>query len=414
MASGRNRTRGLAVVLAVFIAVVGLQVMQFNSTTSAVHVDPVEIDAAYWDDLGLPDNSNPTCSDIDDGAWEWKWEDGDLSDGTHTGSWGPWDLRYDISWASGEPKLVNWESSVGIFSVFIKSGTDKHLYYQYPDGSPKTVSGYAGFDAALLYGDAGLVAQEGRGISHISFCLPNELQVTKTAETSYDSEYDWDITKNVDIDEQNLFDGQTGTSTYTVELTKTGPVDFNHAVSGTITIVNPTPFDMFGYVFDEVAGTFGPIPTSCDPVVIVPAFSTVDCTYAGSINPGDSVNTATVIPAEFTEPFALTPPTGGSATEGSPPSLDIIVATADVIFGAPTNVFNDTVDVTDVFVGPPTVVLEDDLDHSAIFTYTHDFPCIEGSGDGEFDNAASFKSNDTNLAGSAGQIVDLTPSNVSS
>jgi hypothetical protein len=188
--SSRPTARTLAVVLAVFIAVVGLQIMQFNSTASATHVPPVLVDAAYWEAQGEDpaDFKNPTCSDIDSGAWEWKWEGSALSDGTHSGSWGPWDLSYEIdNDGSSEPKLVDWESTVGVFSIFIKASTGG-LYYQYPDGSPKTESGMLG-NPLLLFGDEGLVAQEGRGISHISFCLPNELQVSKTAETSFDLYY---------------------------------------------------------------------------------------------------------------------------------------------------------------------------------------------------------------------------------
>ncbi len=58
-------------------------------------------------------------------------------------------------------------------------------------------------------------------ISHIEFCYDYEVAVTKTANTSLTRTYTWKIDKSVTPATWNLFNGDSGTSDYTIAVTRT-------------------------------------------------------------------------------------------------------------------------------------------------------------------------------------------------
>ncbi len=130
------------------------------------------------------------------------------------------------------------------------------------------------------------------------------LTVEKTAETSYDREWDWSIVKSADQTELNLADGEAPVDVnYTVEVDAVS-TDVNHVVTGTITITNPGSnpsaevtsvsdvLDVSGAVSsldceDEDSDTSAPWTLSAGEVL--------SCTYEqDSADPNDSENEVTV------------------------------------------------------------------------------------------------------------------------
>src|SRR5690606_17557786 len=142
------------------------------------------------------------------------------------------------------------------------------------------------------------------GGTDVRVCVYNEiipvtdpLTVTKTATPTWTKTVDWDITKTVDPAVHNLIQGQTGTSTYTIERTK--EETFASSVTGTITITNPagnTEDATVETVKDTFAGQT--IDATCPgglPAVLDPGES-LECSYTidTGASPQDGTNTATV------------------------------------------------------------------------------------------------------------------------
>jgi hypothetical protein len=188
--------------------------------------------------------------------------------------------------------------------------------------------------------------------------------VEKTASTSFTRTYDWTIDKSVTPDTWNLFTGDTGTSQYTVAVTKGAGTDSAWAVSGTITITNPGDLDAeITSVTDQVSG----VPTNATVVCpvsfphVLPDGDSVDCTYSAPLPDGSSqTNTATV--------------TLGAGT--------VFQGHAAVTFGSPTTTVNGTVHVTDSVEGSLGA-----FSATGQATYSHTFGC-DGD-EGVNDNTAT-------------------------
>ena len=159
------------------------------------------------------------------------------------------------------------------------------------------------------------------------------MTVEKTAETTFTRTFDWTIDKSVTPATWNMFTGDSGTSQYTVAVTKGAGVDSAWAVSGTITITNPGDLDaVVTSVTDQISG----VPTNAVVVcragfpVTLGENDTLECTYSTALPNGtDQTNTATVTLEAGT----------------------VFTGEADVDFGSPTTLANDTINVTDTFAG---------------------------------------------------------------
>jgi uncharacterized protein (DUF2141 family) len=192
------------------------------------------------------------------------------------------------------------------------------------------------------------------------------LTVTKTANTTFTRTFAWTIDKSADPTEWALFDGDTGTSDWTVAVTKDAGTDSGWAVSGTITITNPSQQDApIASVTDAISGV-GAATVVC-PVTFPYTLphgnngNTLVCTYSRALDDGASrTNTAT-------------------ATLTSGP---LFTGTAAVTFGSPTTLVNDTVDVTDTNGNSWDDIADDDS-----FTYPETFAC--GDDEGVHDNTAT-------------------------
>lgn len=187
--------------------------------------------------------------------------------------------------------------------------------------------------------------------------------VAKTASTTFTRTFTWTIDKSVTPDTWNLFTGESGTSEYTVALTKSAGVDSDWAVSGNITITNPGDLDAtitsLGSITDSISGV-GAATVVCSgatfPVVLGTGDSLV-CTYSRSLPDGASrTNTATVTLAEGT----------------------VFTGSAAVTFGSPTTTVNGTVHVTDTYAGSLGA-----FSASGSTTYSRTFSCDADEGTNE-------------------------------
>ncbi len=191
------------------------------------------------------------------------------------------------------------------------------------------------------------------------------LEVTKTATPTFTRTFPWTITKSVTPDTWALFDGDSGTSDYTVALVKGTGVDSAWAVSGTITIENTSDQDApIAGVTDELTG--GLSATVVCPVTFpytLPDGDTLTCTYSRSLASGASLtNTATA-----------------TLTTGP-----VFTGTAPVAFTTPTTLVNDTVHVDDTYAGGPQNMA---FSASGQTTYSRTFEC--GDDEGTINNTAT-------------------------
>jgi hypothetical protein len=214
------------------------------------------------------------------------------------------------------------------------------------------------------------------------------LDVTKTATTTFTRTFNWTIDKSVDPDSWNLFDGDSGTSDYTIAVTKDEGTDTDHAVSGSITIENPSDQDaIIESVTDEISGV-GAATVNCG--VIFPyeldEGDSLVCTYSRSLPDGtDRTNTATA-------------------------TLDtsqVFMGDADVTFGDPTTVVDGTIHVVDNNLALPGEPVAFSDDGSVEVSKTFDCTGVEytdGHGSYTFENTATIQ--ETDQSDSASVTVD--------
>jgi len=190
------------------------------------------------------------------------------------------------------------------------------------------------------------------------------VDVEKTADAEFTRTFEWTIDKSVDPDTWDLFQGDTGTSQYTVAVEKDEGTDSDASVSGTITITNTSEVEaVITSVGDVISG--GPTNADVDCGVTFPYELAEDdvlvCTYSADLpDTSDQENTATVTLEEGT----------------------VFVGTADVDFGEPTTVVNDTINVSDTYAGDLGEFSDD-----GSTTYDRTFAC--DADEGTHDNTAT-------------------------
>jgi hypothetical protein len=265
----------------------------------------------------------------------------------------------------------SWSSTLGMDAVIAKGGPNANVYISDPPAE-ETSDGN-------LHSPINPSNGQPFGLSHIEFCFDYNLDVSKTADTTFTRTFGWTIDKSVDPAAWDLFTGDSGTSEYTVTVTKDAGTDSDWAVSGTISIVNNTPVGAtVTGVTDSISG-FGAVTVDCGVTFphALAAGADLECTYSTALPDGTSrTNTATVT-------------TSGSVDGGSDD--------ADVLFGDPTTVVNDTINVDDTFAGDLG-----SFSDSGSTTYTRTFACDED--EGTHDNTATIV--ETGQSDSASVTVD--------
>lgn len=321
---------------------------------------------------------NPVCSEF--GLYELKVDPptgGEHSDGLLTV-----DLKFT---GSPDGELLDWTSNIGVDLVIVKGGNAANLYeYSEAEGdtdlhSPTNSSG--------KYAD----------VSHATFCYDIELEVEKTAETTFTRDYEWYIEKSNDAPGPIMLSpGQTFGVGYEVTVGVLGHQDSGWAVQGQITVHNPAPDPAEGVqVSDLMTGGIVPAvdcngeePEDGLPATI-PAESSLICTYASPLPNGD---------ARTNEASATSTTPGIGAGSG----------TAPVEFGPPSELIDECVTVSDDNLEPPLLgeVCVGEAPHT--FEYTKSFgPFPNECVTYEFDNTASFVTNDNQETGEATSSIEI-------
>lgn len=241
--------------------------------------------------------------------------------GTLTGGALP-DPYNSVTISNSDGTLFNWAATLGIDAVIVKGGPNADAFVYIPEDTADT----------QLHPPVNPNSPTGEyySISHIEFCYDYEFSARKTADTAYTRTYTWTIDKSVDPDTHTGFAGDSFTSDYDIVVDQSYE-DSAFAVSGTITVNNPTPFTASFSVADSVGGTVASV--SCPTYSLAP-FASTTCTYSASLaDKTDGTNTATIT--------SLTAGIGGAT------------ATAGYAFGEPTTVVGyQTVNVSDTFPYP--------------------------------------------------------------
>ena len=228
------------------------------------------------------------------------------------------------------------------------------------------------------------------------------LDVSKTVETSYDRRFEWTIEKSADPTTHNLIVGESGTSEYTIDVTKSSPIDENHAVEGTISIVNPNPnrAATLTQVLDVVSPGLA-ANVNC-LTLTVPAGNGIDCTYSLDLPNGDErTNTATAT----LQNVAI----DENGVETNTGTTDFNSDAEDVIFGDPDTVTLDSINVTDSYEPAPDPWFFDD---DGSVTYEREFFCTADDLNGqvsvtlEFPNTATIV--ETNQSDDALVVVNCS------
>lgn len=332
-----------------------LDINQNNSTPASALLSLDRVRLFTSTRAGLAKNSNPQPNPDDDRFGQGS--DTRLVWQLPAGTWAK--LNYALESGSGWPdaKLLVPDELFGDASA--------QCPYDAGSGSPCGIYIY-------LYSKFGVNHPANAGFEEWSVRKLPYVTVTKTAATSFTREITWDIQKKVAPAAWHLFDGETGTSKYTVTVTKSGSTDKDFAVSGTITITNPSKDGSVTVtsVTDAIVGEGTAIAVSCPQAVpfTIDAKKSVTCSYQSSLASGDTrTNRATVVLES------------GGAYSG----------TAQVVFdmSKPTSVVNGTITVTDSYKGD----LGSFSDTKSV-TYDRTFACSADKG--EQDNIATIVETD--------------------
>ncbi|MFW6074000.1 MAG: hypothetical protein ACOC9Y_00285 [Chloroflexota bacterium] len=253
-----------------------------------------------------------------------------------------------ISNVSGDGKSFDWSSNYNVDAVIVKGGGGANIYeYSSPRQS----------DTDLEYDTA---------ISHVSFCWDDppplqDLNISKTAQGSYDLTYGWELDKSVEPDTWHLFDGDSATSDYTVDATRDNGTEENHEVTGTISIENPNDVAIeVTDISDSVNGADATIESDCDTPFDVPAKDSVDCEYevTSGLDGTEDENTVSVTAEQDL---------GGEATADFDYELD--------------ETFNESLEVEDVVDGD--VSDTHTFNGSGTWEYDATFDCTDANYDGD-------------------------------
>lgn len=304
-------------------------------------------------------DGNPSCESLGLGDFEFKINGSDLPSVGSSQTYDLDDFGNTVTITRTGDKTFEWSSSLTQDAVIVKGGPEANLY----DYTPEEASGQ---DDPDLHAPLNEKNGQFYGLSHVSFCYDYEVDVDKTANTSFTRTFDWRIDKKVTPATYDLFDGDSGTSKYTIDVTKDSGTDRDWAVAGTISIENNTPFEA------EISGV--------EDVVSPEISATVDCgkTYPFALASGSDLTCSysADLPDDSTRTNTATVSTSSDSKVGGN------TATADVDFSNATiTKVNDTITVTDTNGESWT------FSDSGTRMYTRTFTC--GGDAGTHQNVAS-------------------------
>lgn len=368
--AGGISMKTMRIIIVPFLAIVllgcGSSQPELESSAKAASVEPILV------------SGNPDCYTLGDLApdfdgFEFKPQPEPPTSGTYTFP----DGVNTVTITLNQP-YVDWSSTIGIDMVLVKGGPNANLYKY----DPKS------------FGDTGLHPpinprnNKFYDISHVTFCYNYEVEVEKTAETSFVRTYNWDIAKNAAETGLTLQQGEVYGMAYNVNVFSTGYEDSDWTVEGAISVTNPAPVDAtVASVTDNLDGT--DIDVDCGgvsfPYELAPG-ETLVCSYSavlqGTIS-GTNIATAT---------------TSGKVKSGST-SVDFGFDNADIIG------IDECVDVDDDPYGHLGTVCI--ADSPKVFEYTMEIGPYEDCGLFIFENTARFEAEDTGAEGSVSVLVEI-------
>lgn len=223
-----------------------------------------------------------------------------------------------------------------------------------------------------------------------------ELDIMKTADTSFTRTYDWNIEKTVSEDGVNYDSsttlvipvGVTHLAYYKVVVNAV-PTDSDYHVEGEITITNNAPIPAtINNVTDVIPGIEN-VTVDCGvnfPFVLPGNGGTITCTYEADLPDAlTRLNTATVTLQNFNY---------DQDGEGTPFGTTDFSDTEDIVFSSePSVIIDESVLVSDSVAGGLGQV--DAADVPAVFSYTEELGPYFDCGTDTVENTACFVTNDT-------------------
>lgn len=278
---------------------------------------------------------------------------------------------------------VSWSSANFPIDAVIVKGSDAANIYEYDPAS------YSDSELASPINSSGNPA----GLSNLTFCWTPRLKVSKTAETSFTRTWAWDIEKilvNPADGKLLLAKGQSFDAEYKVVLSVLSKTDSDFAVTGVITIENPSYNGLpatITSVYDVISDDIEAYVDCSAADFSLDAGQTTTCTYYAELPDASSrLNTATV-------------ETSG-AVKGSN-------GTADVVFGSdPSLEVDECVYVDDSLVGDLGQVCANDANKTIEYKYTITAP-TDSCELFEVTNVASFVTGDTEAYGDDLQMIEV-------
>lgn len=235
------------------------------------------------------------------------------------------------------------------------------------------------------------IEETGQSASATVHISCHELQVTKTAGTSYKRQYAWDIQKEADHGSLLLSEGQMFPLWYSVIVSSTGYTDSNFAVAGEINIHNPSP--LIATLANVVDTLMGPVVATVDcPALTVGPGQIITCTYHADLpDATNRLNTAVAV---------LQNNNGGTTSFSGEATANFANAEIELV--------DDTVTVTDSFAGYLGTVSATHSDVTKMFRYVRDIGPYGACGTyPSIENTATFETNHTGTTGSASRTVPV-------
>ncbi|HEX2391637.1 MAG TPA: hypothetical protein VHI77_01830 [Solirubrobacterales bacterium] len=275
----------------------------------------------------------------------------------------------EIDWSSavveGEDESVTVEDSLhGLLGeVEVGESPKSFEYSEEFEGEPGTCTPYDN-KASFLTSDT---ETEGSDSAEVEVCVGADLEVSKTAEPSFERSFPWSIEKTVDKEEVKTT-GKNASFDYTIEVKKGAGVDSGWLVKGQITVSNPNDWEPVTVdVADEIEADTGAVcSVTGGEEAEIPAGGSeefgYECLYTEAPASSTETNKAT---ASWDAEAAHTPEGEASGT-------------AAVNWGEPTKTVDNCVtEVTDTVDGT-TTKLEGELCESKTFEETIVFPVKSG------------------------------------
>lgn len=204
--------------------------------------------------------------------------------------------------SGGGAATFDWSANMPVDFVYVAAGT-KVTAYNY------SAYTWGGHPATGPWGDTGLVSPSS-SISYVLFCSVKKLRIEKTAVPSYTREYTWTIDKKVkttgsfgDSAALSLAAGGSGPADWRITVDQTGSKDSNIKLTGVITVLDSSPFDVAGILDESLSdvtftGSCAKNGTTTDQATFsVAKGKTITCAYSAPLAAiANGVNTVVADP----------------------------------------------------------------------------------------------------------------------